>query len=98
MSSTYCAWPSTKRRAWGLGCAYKNVGFGSGAYDAAGAEVEVYANGRAAVRAGAALDSDQSARDFAADPIVHRGGFRRNGERHQAFIALDHNIKLSVWT
>jgi xanthine dehydrogenase molybdenum-binding subunit len=44
----------TKRRAWGLGCAYKNVGFGSGAYDAAGAEVEVYANGRAAVRAGAA--------------------------------------------
>ena len=43
-----------KRRAWGLACAYKNTGFGSGAYDAAGAEVEVYANGRAAVRAGAA--------------------------------------------
>jgi xanthine dehydrogenase molybdenum-binding subunit len=43
-----------KRRAWGLACAYKNTGFGSGAYDAAGAEVEVFANGRAAVRAGAA--------------------------------------------
>jgi xanthine dehydrogenase molybdenum-binding subunit len=43
-----------KRRAWGIACAYKNTGFGSGAYDAAGAEVEVFANGRAAVRAGAA--------------------------------------------
>jgi xanthine dehydrogenase molybdenum-binding subunit len=45
---------SDKRRAWGVACAYKNTGFGSGAYDAAGAEVEVFANGRAAVRAGAA--------------------------------------------
>ncbi len=44
----------TKRRAWGVACAYKNTGFGSGAYDAAGAEVEVFANGRASVRAGAA--------------------------------------------
>ena len=43
-----------KRRAWGIACAYKNTGFGSGAYDAAGAEVEVFANGRASVRAGAA--------------------------------------------
>jgi xanthine dehydrogenase molybdenum-binding subunit len=43
-----------KRRAWGVACAYKNTGFGSGAYDAAGAEVEVFANGRASVRAGAA--------------------------------------------
>jgi xanthine dehydrogenase molybdenum-binding subunit len=43
-----------KRRAWGVACAYKNTGFGSGAYDAAGAEVEVFSNGRAAVRAGAA--------------------------------------------
>jgi xanthine dehydrogenase molybdenum-binding subunit len=43
-----------KRRAWGLACAYKNTGYGSGAYDAAGAEVEVFANGRAIVRAGAA--------------------------------------------
>jgi xanthine dehydrogenase molybdenum-binding subunit len=43
-----------KRRAWGVACAYKNTGFGSGAYDAAGAEVELYADGRAAVRAGAA--------------------------------------------
>jgi xanthine dehydrogenase molybdenum-binding subunit len=50
----FVAEEGTKRRAWGLGCAYKNVGFGSGAYDAAGAEVEVYANGHAAVRAGAA--------------------------------------------
>ena len=43
-----------KRRAWGIACAYKNTGFGSGAYDAAGAEVELFADGRAAVRAGAA--------------------------------------------
>ncbi|MCX6048770.1 MAG: molybdopterin-dependent oxidoreductase [Chloroflexi bacterium] len=43
-----------KRRAWGMACAYKNTGFGSGAYDAAGAEVELFANGRASVRAGAA--------------------------------------------
>ncbi len=43
-----------KRRAWGVACAYKNVGYGSGAYDAAGAEVEVFADGRAIVRAGAA--------------------------------------------
>lgn len=43
-----------KRRGWGMACAYKNTGFGSGAYDAAGAEVELFANGRAAVRAGAA--------------------------------------------
>ncbi len=43
-----------KRRAWGIACAYKNTGYGSGAYDAAGAEVEVFANGRAVVRAGAA--------------------------------------------
>jgi xanthine dehydrogenase molybdenum-binding subunit len=46
--------PGDKRRAWGLACAYKNTGYGSGAYDAAGAEVEVFANGRAIVRAGAA--------------------------------------------
>lgn len=43
-----------KRRAWGLACAYKNTGFGSGAYDAAGAEVEVFVDGNAVVRAGAA--------------------------------------------
>ncbi len=43
-----------KRRAWGIACAYKNTGYGSGAYDAAGAEVELFGNGRAIVRAGAA--------------------------------------------
>jgi CO/xanthine dehydrogenase Mo-binding subunit len=43
-----------KRRAWGIACAYKNTGYGSGAYDAAGAEVELRADGRAIVRAGAA--------------------------------------------
>ena len=37
-----------------MACAYKNTGFGSGAYDAAGAEVEVFANGRASAKAGAA--------------------------------------------
>jgi selenium-dependent xanthine dehydrogenase len=31
--------------AWGLACAYKNTGLGGGADDAAGAEVEVYAEG-----------------------------------------------------
>jgi xanthine dehydrogenase molybdenum-binding subunit len=51
---TFVAVEGDKRRAWGLACAYKNTGFGSGAYDAAGAEVEVFANGRACVRAGAA--------------------------------------------
>ncbi|MBI3912580.1 MAG: molybdopterin-dependent oxidoreductase [Chloroflexi bacterium] len=43
-----------QRRAWGIACAYKNTGFGSGAYDAAGAEVELFADGRAIIRAGAA--------------------------------------------
>jgi xanthine dehydrogenase molybdenum-binding subunit len=51
---SFVAVEGNKRRAWGVACAYKNTGFGSGAYDAAGAEVEVFANGRAAVRAGAA--------------------------------------------
>lgn len=50
----FIAVEGTKRRAWGVACAYKNTGFGSGAYDAAGAEVEVFASGRASVRAGAA--------------------------------------------
>ena len=43
-----------KRRAWGVACAYKNTGYGSGAYDAAGAEIELFADGRAVIRAGAA--------------------------------------------
>jgi xanthine dehydrogenase molybdenum-binding subunit len=51
---TFVAVEGNKRRAWGLACAYKNTGFGSGAYDAAGAEVELFANGRANARAGAA--------------------------------------------
>src|SRR5262245_19191416 len=51
---SFVAIEGDKRRAWGIACAYKNTGFGSGAYDAAGAEVEVFANGRASVRAGAA--------------------------------------------
>ncbi|NTU83794.1 MAG: molybdopterin-dependent oxidoreductase [Chloroflexales bacterium] len=44
----------TKRRAWGLACAYKNTGYGSGARDSAGAEVELFGDGGAIVRAGAA--------------------------------------------
>jgi len=52
--NNFVAVDGDKRRAWGIAVAYKNTGFGSGAYDAAGAEVEVYASGRAAVRAGAA--------------------------------------------
>lgn len=51
---SFVAVEGDKRRAWGIACAYKNTGFGSGAYDAAGAEVEVFASGRAIVRAGAA--------------------------------------------
>ncbi len=50
----FVAAEGNKRRAWGVACAYKNVGFGSGAYDAAGAEVEIFNDGSAAVRAGAA--------------------------------------------
>jgi CO/xanthine dehydrogenase Mo-binding subunit/aerobic-type carbon monoxide dehydrogenase small subunit (CoxS/CutS family) len=33
------------RIAWGLACAYKNTGFGGGAPDSAGADVEVYGDG-----------------------------------------------------
>jgi xanthine dehydrogenase molybdenum-binding subunit len=43
-----------KRRAWGLACAYKNVGLGGGAPDSAGARVEIRPDGRVHVRAGAA--------------------------------------------
>ena len=42
------------RIGWGLACAYKNTGFGGGAPDAASAEVEVYADGRAEVRTSSA--------------------------------------------
>ncbi len=45
---------SKLQRAWGVACAYKNVGLGGGAADAAGAEVELTDDGRAVVRAGAA--------------------------------------------
>ncbi|MBN1137636.1 MAG: molybdopterin-dependent oxidoreductase [Anaerolineae bacterium] len=51
--------PSTSKNpkakvAWGLACAYKNTGLGGGADDAAGAEVEVYRDGSAEVRASSA--------------------------------------------
>ena len=50
--------PSTQftdpKIAWGLACAYKNTGFGGGAPDAAGAEVEVYTDGTVEVRASSA--------------------------------------------
>ena len=42
------------RRGWGLACAFKNVGLGSGLADSAGAEVELLDDGQAIVRAGAA--------------------------------------------
>jgi selenium-dependent xanthine dehydrogenase len=42
------------RIAWGIACAYKNTGFGGGAPDAAEAEVEVYPDGTAQVRASSA--------------------------------------------
>ncbi|MCX7840123.1 MAG: molybdopterin-dependent oxidoreductase, partial [Anaerolineae bacterium] len=50
----FVAIEGNKRRAWGIACAYKNTGYGSGARDAAGAEVELFDDGRAVVRAGAA--------------------------------------------
>ena len=40
--------------AWGIACAYKNTGFGGGAPDAAEAEVEIYPDGTAQVRASSA--------------------------------------------
>jgi CO/xanthine dehydrogenase Mo-binding subunit len=42
------------RRGWGVACAFKNVGLGSGLSDSAGAAVELLDDGRAIVRAGAA--------------------------------------------
>jgi len=45
---------ATHFRAWGVACAYKNVGLGGGAPDTAGARVEVDLNGHVLVRAGAA--------------------------------------------
>lgn len=46
--------PPEVRRAWGLACAYKNVGLGNGLVDAAGASVEATPDGGLIVRAGAA--------------------------------------------
>jgi CO/xanthine dehydrogenase Mo-binding subunit len=46
--------PPERRRGWGIACAYKNVGLGGGVPDSAGVEVEVFADGHAQVRAGAA--------------------------------------------
>ena len=45
---------SAPSRAWGLACAYKNVGLGSGLADSAGAQVELLDDGQTIVRAGAA--------------------------------------------
>ena len=46
--------PPGRRRGWGIACAYKNVGLGGGVADSAGVEVEVFPDGHAEVRAGAA--------------------------------------------
>lgn len=43
----------TKRRAWGIACAFKNVGLGGGVSDKAGAEVEITEEGTIIIRAGA---------------------------------------------
>jgi xanthine dehydrogenase molybdenum-binding subunit len=40
--------------AWGVAAAYKNTGFGGGAEDASGAEIEVYPDGTAEIRSSAA--------------------------------------------
>ncbi len=42
------------RVAWGIAAAYKNTGLGGGADDAAGAEIEVFPDGSAEIRCGAA--------------------------------------------
>jgi selenium-dependent xanthine dehydrogenase len=46
--------PPHLRRGWGWAAAYKNVGLGSGLADSAGATVELSADGRVFVKAGAA--------------------------------------------
>jgi len=46
--------PEGKSRGWGIACAYKNVGLGGRLPDSAGARVELFADGRVEVRAGAA--------------------------------------------
>jgi xanthine dehydrogenase molybdenum-binding subunit len=46
--------PPGAQIAWGIAAAYKNTGFGGGAEDAAGAEVEVYPNGTAEIRSSSA--------------------------------------------
>ncbi len=43
-----------RRRAWGFAVGYKNTGLGGGAPDKAGAEVELYADGRIQVRTASA--------------------------------------------
>jgi xanthine dehydrogenase molybdenum-binding subunit len=46
--------PPGRRRGWGVACTYKNMGLGGGVEDSAGAEVELFDDGHAEVRAGAA--------------------------------------------
>jgi len=46
--------PPHLHRGWGVACAYKSVGLGGGLSDSAGASVEVTAEGRVIIRAGAA--------------------------------------------
>jgi xanthine dehydrogenase molybdenum-binding subunit len=46
--------PANQRIAWGVAAAYKNTGFGGGAEDSAGAEVEVYPDGTAEIRSSSA--------------------------------------------
>ncbi len=42
------------RIGWGIAAAYKNTGFGGGAEDASGAEIEIYPDGTAEIRSSAA--------------------------------------------
>ncbi len=46
--------PPHTKTGWGIAAAYKNTGFGGGAEDASGAEVEVYPDGTAEIRSSAA--------------------------------------------
>ncbi len=68
------------RIAWGVACAYKNTGLGGGADDAAGAEVEVYPDGSAEVRASSA-DMGQGLVTVAAQCVAEELGLPFEGVR-----------------
>jgi len=65
--------PSDVQIAWGIAGSYKNTGLGGGADDAAGAELEVYADGSAEVRTSSA-DLGQGLRGVLAQILAEELG------------------------